>query len=490
MPLRMFQTNINWTKATPLLFVLVNVVLKLLFLTSNSLGGDEPFSVYHAQLPMSSFIEMLYTENNPPFHFIVLHFWIKVFGISELSARIPSLLASCLSVYVIFKIGQRYFNFPIALVSSLLFTLSNYHMGFAHEARVYPFFALFASLSMYFLLQLLNEAANKKTQVFFILTNALILYSHYLGFIFILTQLLIVLSLRCSWASLKAIIGYGVILFLLYLPNLHIFYIRLIRSKEKGTWVMPPNGLKNLYTMIWHFSNMPLPAIACIAVLVLALLKFILKKDYQNLRFNSKVILIWFLFPFLFMFGISYLMPVFLDRYLVFVSIAFYFSVAIASLYLIDQKKIQWVVPGLLVLLFGFTFNPKVDNKRHMKDAVQKVKELKNDSTMVIHFPHYNNHHFTYYYNRNYFKQINAEFPYYQSMMASLNQENVFSTNRLEDVDFKNFKRIIYFDAHSSPTSNSDRILEALHAKYQLKASYEFYEALWVYEFESPKAPQ
>src|SRR5947199_282023 len=72
---------------TGLAFVLLNFVLKILFISNNSIAGDEPFTIYHAQMDVPSLLHYLKNYNNPPLYELILHYWIHIFGIGSLSVR-------------------------------------------------------------------------------------------------------------------------------------------------------------------------------------------------------------------------------------------------------------------------------------------------------------------------------------------------------------------------------------------------------------------
>ncbi len=477
------ETNNNnrWmVSVTPFFLVLVNFFLKLIYLSSNSIGGDEPFSIFYAQLDIPAIVQMLYGENNPPLHFFFLHYWIRLFGISEFAVRFPSLIFSSLTVYFIYKIGKTFFNYRIALTAALIFTFSSFHLVFAHEARVYPLFALLTSVSMFYFLKTCYEEANLKNYVYLTLANILLLYAHYFGFFVIFIQVFFSLVLKHKRKQLKQEALYLCSLFILYTPNLYILIKRFLESTSTGTWVEPPAGMVSLYNMLWQFSNQPITTVVSAAILLAALVKYLVSGNL-NINKSTVVITIWFLFPFLFMFGISFWIPMFIGRYLVFVSLGYYLLLAICSSYLVKSARLSWLLSGVVVLLFGFTFNPNVDNKRHVRETVNKVRELKDHETRVYISPSYFTYNFAYYYSPSIFIDVSNRSPY-QHLTEKLLKENVYVVNSLKDIQLSKDKRVIFLDMSSQSTRPDNEILNTLRKTYTLKSTHPFYEIFYVYE--------
>ena len=84
---------------------LLNIIIKVMYLSFQPISHDEPFTVYHAQFDFYNIIHYLKNYNNPPLFELILHFWIKCFGISPFSVRFLPMLFSSLSVVLFYKIG-------------------------------------------------------------------------------------------------------------------------------------------------------------------------------------------------------------------------------------------------------------------------------------------------------------------------------------------------------------------------------------------------
>lgn len=469
------------------LLVLLNFLVKAWYVTSNSIGGDEPFSVFHAQLNVNQIISELSQGNNPPLYEILLHFWIKLFGISEMAVRFPSLLFSCVSLFFIFRLGTRFLSDKIAIYSSLIFIFSTYQIGFAHEARVYAFMGMLTVISMYFYLILLTErkTRNLLALILFLLANILLIYAHYFGFFVLFIQFLfVILNKKLRQENWKYALGLSAILFLLYLPNVFVVLNRFLNSSSNGTWIESPSGIADLYNMIRVFTNAPVLAGIVIIVLLIALVKYFIPLKKQKVRsIPVQLITSWFVFPFFFMFFISFWIPMFIDRYLMFVSIAFCFLIAIAADSLIENKKFNFIIPSIICLLFVVTSKPNVSNKRSVKEVVQKIKTLQDEKTLVLICPYDFLLNFAYYNDLEQFKQSNTKQPFY-TLDTTLRKRNCVGVNHLGDVDFNKWNRVIYLDAGANFSLPNNENLNTLHSNYTLKSTTFFPEIFHIYEFE------
>ena len=174
-----------------LLIILLAFALRLYQLDKESLWMDEAFSVHHAQekdlLSLLTFVST--TEAAPPGHYLLLHYWIALFGSSEFSLRFPSVLFGVLSLALLFKIVKMVFSTKIALLSVFFMSVSMIEILYSQEARLYSLFTFLSLLSAFFFLKLfLAERQKEKTvrhYLSYFLSTALALYTNYLAFFLI-----------------------------------------------------------------------------------------------------------------------------------------------------------------------------------------------------------------------------------------------------------------------------------------------------------------
>lgn len=472
-----------------LILFLLNVVLKCIYLTAEPVSHDEPFTIYHAQFGLGELIGYLKNYNNPPLFEIILHFWIKVFGISEGSVRVLPMLFSSASVVLIYLTGRDFFNTRVALLASLLFTFSTMQIWYAHDCRVYSLFLLLTLSSFYLFFTLLREGRlSGKQSLTWLVIQVLLIYAHYFGLFVWLLQGIILLTFH--FRNRELLFRFAGIMLgasLLYLPQMLSLYERFSNSAGNGTWLKPPSGPESLYNMIWSFSNAPVIAVLCIALLLAAMLKFLTLAKRQELSRPVASLCIWFVLPFLSMFLLSYRIPMFLDRYLIYITPAFYLLLALSLSFLLPGKKA--FCTGSIILIAGFVFSASFNptKKRAVRETVDFVISRKDPGTLVLICPPEFMTTFAYYYRRDYFQQVESGSEY-ERLTHLLEEDHVFFINAMSPgllQKASQYKRVIYLDAGAGFTFPGNHIKDDLLKNYVLKEEVFQPELFHIYVLEA-----
>ncbi|UKN00342.1 glycosyltransferase family 39 protein [Paracrocinitomix mangrovi] len=350
-------------------FLLLNIIIKIAFLNVMEIGHDEPFSIFCAHKDVSYIVEAMSRGNNPPLFEIILHYWVNVFGDSVEAMRALPTIFSCLTVLVLYKIGKDFFNIQTAIIACTIFTFSTLHIHHAHNIRVYSLFTFLSTLSMYSFFHLIRNPASKKHFVILALANVINIYGHFLAFVILFIQGVSVLFFKDVREKIfKKYVLNVIITILAYLPYIGIMAFRFVDSYEKETFAAPDPSPINLYGMLWKFSNAPFNTVMFLFLLVLGLSIYFIKKskstDNQEDRkpnVYTKMVIFWFIVPYLMLFALSYITPVFIARYIIFISIAYYLTIGIAVNYIATNR---WVKIGLMVgiaVMMIFSSQPNND---------------------------------------------------------------------------------------------------------------------------------
>jgi len=467
------------------LFLLtLNLVLKFLFIGDQSVTDDEPFSIYHALHEPGEILSMMSHYNNPPLHELILHYWIKVFGWGAVSVRTLPAIFSSLTAVFIFLLGKKHFNTKVGILGAFIFSLANYHMDFAHEARVYALFVLLSTVSMFLFLDFINRPKNKALILWMVLVNSSLIYSHYFGFFILLIQALIVCSLL--WKNREILLPYfisGLLIVLFYAPHLVILLERFGDSAERGTWVVHGGGVEIFYNMIWAFCNKPFVAAISIIILIAALTKALVNRKTISSKKERVYIIFWFVFPLFFMYFVSFWVPMYISKYLAFLTPAFYLSLAAAAYYLFKHRIGQWILPGILLLGFAFTFNPNVP-RRYSRSAIEKTLALKKEGSLIILAPVFFSPNFTYYYDPQTFEKTDGRIDF-QLMSEELNKQGVYPIYSIDKIEEKLRKteHVIFFDAAVDFSYPNNGIRAFLDKHFDKQSSQQYSKMYEVTEY-------
>jgi uncharacterized membrane protein len=154
----------------------------LLLLRPEQYWFDEILSVYISRYNVSitNLIRFLQIgEYHPPLYYIIMFYWTRIFGITEIATRSFSLLFGVLTLplYYIF-VGKLFRKKYISELALFLLSINALHIEYSIEARPYTFFTFVGLLAAYFFVLLIKN--RRKFYWFcFILLNVTGLYIHY-----------------------------------------------------------------------------------------------------------------------------------------------------------------------------------------------------------------------------------------------------------------------------------------------------------------------
>lgn len=469
----------------PLLLFVINFIIKISFITSRDIALDEPFSMYYAQMDIPGIIDMLYNENNPPFHFFLLHYWIKLFGIGAFSVRFPSLLFSCFTAVMIYKIGNKFFNSLTGIVAGLIFTFSTMHIFFSHEARVYPLFVLLTAVSLYCFLSISKAPDVKRYYVALFFANLVLSYSHYFGFFVLFVEAVCLLLLPNRKELFKKFFILFLCIGIFYIPNLLIFWHRFSTSAQNGTWVAAP-AVTEYYGNLNRFLNnrynmvMVLLAGTCIFIYLYRnkMLVSKIKELFQNTTF--KIVFVWFIVPYTLMFLLSFKVPMFIDRYILYTSIPFYLLVAVLLIFLLDKVNYQLLAINTVLFSMLLTLQLNPDNNRRLKEVTEVVKRLKTDNTITLLAPDYAYMGFAYHYNIDFFKKA-------PQTVAELNKDGIYPISRVVQAESvlmdSTSDDCVYIQAGTEFSDPNNSVYSAIAKKYKFHKEYRVFQIYLIHHF-------
>jgi hypothetical protein len=160
-------------------------LLRLYQIDFQSIWYDEAFSIFHSNKDLAHILTL--NDNTPPLFWILLHFWIKITGLNEISVRILPVIFGTCSVIALYLVAKEILSDDVALFSSLLLSVSPLHIYYSQELRAYSLFCLLCLISMLYFIKLFKNAS-PKNYLIYILTTLALLYCHMFAVFIVIAQ--------------------------------------------------------------------------------------------------------------------------------------------------------------------------------------------------------------------------------------------------------------------------------------------------------------
>jgi mannosyltransferase len=399
------------------LIILLGTVLSFYDIGAESLWTDEAASLHESQMSIQ---QAASSNNQPPLYFLLLRFWISVFGESEIALRSLSALFGIAFIFVIFLTGKALFNHKVGLIAAFISSFSCYRIYESQEVRGYALLLLLSLLSYLFLIKFLQE--NSRKYYFpYIFCSLLMIYAHLFGLLIIASEIIYLIIFYKRFKAHKSmfILAY-IIIIILSVPVLFLLKNNICEIASDGFWISKPGFIDFLYTLgafsaYGHFKELIFLMFIILAGIGLLASKRFLKKQKPESGITFKIkgyyiifdkteriglLLIWLLVPILIVFIQSQIMtPLYQTKYLIGTMPAWLLliSIGLNNIYI---RKIRYFVLIIIFILSLIGLLEYYNNnvKHEWREAANFINQNACENDIILIYPHYTQKPFDYYY--------------------------------------------------------------------------------------------
>ena len=225
-------------------FLLV-LILASAYIRTRYISGqfwmDEAITTGIASHSLSAIPGLLRHDGSPPLFYVLLHFWIRIFGASETATHALSLVFGLLTIPAGYWAGWSLFGRRAGLMAATLFAFSPFLTQYAGETRMYELMGL---------LGILATAAyvhgfvyrRRRYLILFALCQAAMFYTHAWGMFFAAGALIALIPIWLVSEDRRGLVRDAVMAFvgagLLFLPWLPNFVYQATHTG--APWAPPP----------------------------------------------------------------------------------------------------------------------------------------------------------------------------------------------------------------------------------------------------------
>ena len=158
---------------------IVALILRLIVLKNyGDLWLDELYSWYFAKqkFVFGTVWELLKQDLHVPLYFIILHFWTKIFGQSDVSMHLCTIFVSIPLIPLSYYLMKNLFNKTTGYFAAIMFAINTFCIYYSTEVRFYGLVFVLALLSAFYFVKML-ENLDKKYIIGFIISHSLLLYT-------------------------------------------------------------------------------------------------------------------------------------------------------------------------------------------------------------------------------------------------------------------------------------------------------------------------
>ncbi len=329
-----------------------------LLLFTQSFWRDEAFSYFMAKKSLLEIIQSTAKDFSPPLYYLVLHYWMKVFGSTEIALRSLSLVFFWATIYVAFLFLNDIFKIKLkkSFFYLIFFIINPLLLYYAFEARMYTMFAFFASLSYY--------AFFKKNYRLYIFSAIAGLFTQYYMLLVIFSQLFFLIINKKRVENFKKSAIY--ISLFAFLP--WFVYFLTQNGFPNSFWISKPQ-FKDIFGLLgviytgneYSFygntfvqaiiQNLTYSSILLSGITAAGIFLYVKKFSHKE-KLNYQLLFIWGIGIAAVVGLISFIKPLYFPRYLIFATVGF----LLLTIFVLEKINVYLRVV-LIIVLMTLTFN-------------------------------------------------------------------------------------------------------------------------------------
>lgn len=385
---------LRWVRRHGVIPVLLLATLVRFYdLTAAAIWGDEGSSLLLANYSLADIWGHAAFDVHPPLYFMLLHGWIELFGAGIFSIRCLSALAGIAAVGLGVWLVDRLATRRAAMFAGVLLALLPTAVRYSQEVRMYSLLGLLLLGATLALVYWLKKPQRRRYLLIYALLMSAAFYTHYFAVLAALSHWLYLGLIRLKpgyrlrhiqrpdwWLANLGI----VVLYLPWLPNLLNLLQHMAQLKAGGDvgWEDPVT-LMSLPAMIgtWLIQDdgerLPWLVFGTVPVAMLGLVAVAVARD-RSVNRGSVLLALYTGVPLLLVFAVSFVSPVFIERYLTAYALGLPMLAGLAIDRLYKRARIIAVTALLAVSgveMVGLNSNATVDPNDQFNRVVDYVNQ-------------------------------------------------------------------------------------------------------------------
>jgi uncharacterized membrane protein len=349
----------NWAFALIVLLI-SSLLVRIISLLKSSIWHDEGFSLMLAsRSPLDIWLGSA-RDVHPPLYYEILHFWTEIFGNSVLSVRSLSLVAGIIVVWlgyqIAFMISKKR---NVALLAGLLLSLNPFLIRYSQEVRMYGILGVFLLIAIIGLIKVSKDSKDWFGYVLYVIGVSAGLYTHYFTAMVVIAFWIYIVSIYFIKNKITLITNWrwwlaNILALLIFLPWVPSMMAQFTRAQGLG-W-LSKTSIRTLNDTVWQFITFTdarqilILIYWLVPILILGLVVYVCIKDRSREKFSRLLALFTFL-PLIMAIMISFIRPVFHERYFVFSAIGLCLMMALAIYYIFLNNKYLAISIALIIVL-------------------------------------------------------------------------------------------------------------------------------------------